>query len=207
MRQRVTRAVPKMTLEVLLVLSLVNLATSTREKRADDLSATQAEMAGLANELNQLRAQVVALTNTLTSQGQQIDHINAARAQRVAFAAYISHEPHLTASAGVTVLFNGVITNVGSAFNPATSAFTAPFNGQYMFFVRVDISKDCFGVDLRLNGKRVAAANNDGYVSSHVNAGVALNLKVGDVVTVTFYSSQGVVDAGIESVFTGFLLA
>lgn len=131
----------------------------------------------------------------------------AARAERVVFAAYITQEPRLNASTGATVLFGGVITNIGSAFNPATSVFTAPYHGQYVFFVRVDISKDCFGVDFRRNGQRVAAANNDGYVSSHVNAGVALTLKAGDTVTVTFFSSRGYVDAGIESVFTGFRVA
>ena len=37
-----------------------------------------------------------------------------------------------------------------------------------------------------------------------MNAGVALHLAAGDVVTITYYSDAGYVDAGIESVFTGF---
>jgi hypothetical protein len=51
-----------------------------------------------------------------------------------------------------------------------------------------------------------AAANNDGYISTHVNAALVTALKHGDVVTVTYYSTRGIVDAGIESVFAGFRL-
>ena len=55
---------------------LVGVALATGVKRADDLSATEVELARLAGEVTQLKAQVEALTNTLTSRGHQIDEIN-----------------------------------------------------------------------------------------------------------------------------------
>jgi hypothetical protein len=53
---------------------------------------------------------------------------------------------------------------------------------------------------------RKADANNDDYISTNVNAALVTALKHGDVVTVNYYSTRGIVDAGIESVFAGFRL-
>nr|KAG5710190.1 hypothetical protein BaRGS_006709 [Batillaria attramentaria] len=178
-----------------------------RSKRSDDTSPDQAVLARLTADLTELQAKVTALQNTVNAQEIQINDMKADRDRHVAFAAYINDEPNLAASAGATVAFAGVITNIGSAYNPATSVFTAPYDAIYMFFVRVDISHDCFGVDIRENGRRIAAANNDNYISTHVSAAVTLSLKTGDAITVTYFSTKGVVDAGIESVFTGFMLA
>ena len=132
-------------------------------------------------------------------------HVSANNNRTVAFSAYISDEPHIVASKGSIVPFHGVITNTAAAYNPSTSVFTAPVDGDYFFIVHADVSTDYRSLHVTLNGRRVFAADNDGGDAQVTGSGL-LKLKVGDTVSVTHYNSNGLVDAGNESTFTGFLV-
>ena len=123
----------------------------------------------------------------------------------MAFSAYIS-EPNAPAAAGATVPFRNVITNVGGAYNPSSSAFTAPVAGQYFFMVHADCTPDYRSISINVNGVRVIGADNDGGEDHRVTGGGVVALEVGDVVSTVHWSSVGSLDAGIESIFTGFLV-
>ena len=119
----------------------------------------------------------------------------------------MSHTPSsVTASAGATIPFRSIITNVGGAYNPSSSAFTAPVAGQYFFMVHADCSPDYRGINVHVNGHRVFAANNDGGQDHHVTGSGLVTLAVGDVITTVHATSAGYLDPGTESTFTGFLV-
>ena len=132
-------------------------------------------------------------------------HVSANNNRTVAFSAYISDEPHIAASTGSIVPFRGVITNTAAAYNPSTSVFTAPVDGDYFFIVHADVSTDYRSLLVNRNATMVFAADNDSG-DGHVTGSCLLKLKVDDTIFVTHYNGNGLVDAGIESTFTGFLV-
>ena len=114
--------------------------------------------------------------------------------------------PSVKASEHSTIPFGGVLTNAGGAYNHVTSKFTAPVAGQYFFIVHADCSSDYRRIRVNVNGHKVFSADNDGLEDHHVTGSGLVTLKAGDVVTASHYSSDGHLDAGHESTFTGFLV-
>ena len=123
--------------------------------------------------------------------------------RQVAFTAWASHGPSISASDGSTVPFGGLILNEGSAFSTSTGVFTAPYSGTYMFFVHADISGDYRGFSVRKNGAVVVLCHNDGG-DHRLACGCTVGLHVGDHVAVAHIGDSGVVDAGRETAFSGF---
>ena len=123
--------------------------------------------------------------------------------RRVVFTAWISAEPLVRASAGSVIPFGYVVVNIGQAFNPRTSAFTAPYDGVYMFFVHAVISADYRTFYLVKNGHNVAECDSDG-TERQLACGTTMSLRVGDKVTVVHYNSRGHINAGMETAFSGF---
>ena len=116
----------------------------------------------------------------------------------------MSHEPNVPASSGSIIPFGHVVVNIGNGFSAATSVFTSPYDGAYMFFVHADISADYRAFELRKNGHTVVACHNDGNMR-RIACGTTMSLHAGDEVTVVHaIANTGVVDAGYETAFSGF---
>ena len=148
--------------------------------------------------LNGSRASsVILLTN--------ISGPTAANNHTVAFSAYINGHSNVKASKDSLVPFRAVLTNAGGAYDHLSSSFTAPVSGQYFFIVHADCSEDYQSLSINLNGHKVASADNDGE-DRHVTGSGLLTLNVGDVVSTSHYASNGFLDGGRESTFTGFLV-
>ena len=124
--------------------------------------------------------------------------------ERVAFTASIA-EPSIPANSGGVIRFSHTVTNIGGAYDSHTGAFTAPYDGDYMFIVSVDVSKTYARLSVKRNGHTVAEGHNDAESSEHIVACSVVTLTSGDKVTVNHGSNViGIVDGGLESIFAGF---
>nr|KAG5712443.1 hypothetical protein BaRGS_011417 [Batillaria attramentaria] len=74
--------------------------------------------------------------------------------KQVAFHAHFSGNWDTPINVGThaTLKFDAVVTNVGKGYNPDTGAFTAPYNGTYLFLLTA-VSKDRYTeLDIRASG-------------------------------------------------------
>jgi hypothetical protein len=100
-----------------------------------------------------------------------------------------------------------VITNVGNAYNPSTGIFTAPTQGNYVFFVNVQAygSNDIY-VDIVLNGS--TKVRTMAYETHGAGPNMAvLPLQMRDTVWIKYYAGTGyyTYSDGPLTTFSGFL--
>nr|KAG5700712.1 hypothetical protein BaRGS_029077 [Batillaria attramentaria] len=140
----------------------------------------------------------------LTSQEEKIAHLEAVNQRRVAFSAAVGAS-NVPASGSSIIPFTTIITNVGNAYNPTTSVFTAPYDGDYFFILNVDVSLDYESMALTHNGHAITYADKDDKTETHVSGSAVISMKTGDVISVNHYVNDvGYVEGGIDSTFTGF---
>ncbi|XP_048769665.2 uncharacterized protein LOC125675876, partial [Ostrea edulis] len=126
--------------------------------------------------------------------------------RKVAFTASVSSSS--TSWNSGTLVFPVVITNVGNGYNPSNGIFTAPTNGNYVFFVNVQSydKKKTIHVDIVLNGStKVRTMGYNGSYAAGLNL-VVLGLQKGDTVWVKHYCGQGYYTDGSITTFSGFLI-
>jgi hypothetical protein len=123
----------------------------------------------------------------------------------VAFHAYIQ-EHNIPETSNAVIRFSHTITNVGNGYNQVSGAFTAPYAGNYMFAVSVDVSADYTELSIRRNGHAFTYGHNDAG-DHHIVASCVMTLQKGDTVTVNHVDPvHGTVDGGSEAVFVGFMI-
>ncbi|XP_076454348.1 complement C1q subcomponent subunit A-like [Babylonia areolata] len=182
-------------LVALMALTVHQTMGAPQAKRSDDVQPVEV-VQNMANQVATLEAKVAAVQDNLRQLQETESH-------KVAFTASIL-EHDIIASPGHVIPFSRVVTNAGNAYDANTSAFTAPFDGQYMFFVSIDVTPTykCFNI-LR-NGRVVIPGHNDAG-DHHIVAGGVITLRAGDEVTVNHDpAAVGAVDGGHEAIFTGF---
>ena len=139
-----------------------------------------------------------------------MNHLFADVSRKVAFTAAVTSSSS-TWSSGVLV-FPAVITNVGNAYNPSTGIFTAPTQGNYVFFVNVQsYSTKYIYVDIVLNGSTKVRTQAGGSSNDYFDAGpnlVVLTLQKGDTVWIRHYGGIGyfTYSDGPITTFSGFLI-
>ncbi|KAK7087354.1 hypothetical protein V1264_021420 [Littorina saxatilis] len=175
------------------------VSPSSRKTRSDD-DLNTAAFYQLVNKVDSLQAQLQATQTRVTDLQSKLQDENR---HVVAFSAEMSTEDAIHASAGSIIPFDKVIVNTGTGYDPATSFFTAPFDGAYMFFVYADISTDYRALHYYKSGKRVAACDNDGGMR-RITCGLTLSLTTADTVSLRHYLSEGSIGAGEASAFSGF---
>ena len=151
---------------------------------------------------------VVFLSRSVTHPNSLKESVNSTdrNERHVAFSAHIPEQHGINASPNAIVPFTSVITNIGNALNPHTAVFTAPYDGDYFFAVYVDVTGGYKGVSVRKNNVLVVHADADDTVSTRRSVSAVVSLRAGDVVTVNQGDGGGVLDDGVDSVFTGFLI-
>ena len=127
--------------------------------------------------------------------------------QKVAFTAGVTSSS-TTWNSG-TLIFNSVILNVGTGYNPSTGIFTSPVAGMYVFYVTaVEFNKQDLRVDIVLNS--VSKVRTMGFSDAIHQTGtnmVVLNLQKGDSVWVRHQYGTGYWTQSVPATtFTGFLI-
>ncbi|XP_062612803.1 uncharacterized protein LOC134274547 [Saccostrea cucullata] len=131
------------------------------------------------------------------------------QATKVAFTAGVTSSNKSWRS-GVLV-FDKVIFSIGSGYNPSTGVFTAPIEGNYVFYVSaMEFSNHYLGVFIDKNGKHQVKLIGDSSAQFQTGTNmVILSLNRGDAVWVN-HNSKGGVGYYSESIpvttFSGFLI-
>ncbi|XP_062605060.1 uncharacterized protein LOC134266871 [Saccostrea cucullata] len=91
------------------------------------------------------------------------------------------------------LVFDKVILNIGSGYNPSTGVFTAPIEGNYVFYVSaVEFSNHYLGVFIEKNGKHQVKLIGDSSAQFQTGTNmVILSLNRGDAVWVNHHSKGG----------------
>uniref|UniRef100_A0A8C3ADD1 C1q domain-containing protein n=1 Tax=Cyclopterus lumpus TaxID=8103 RepID=A0A8C3ADD1_CYCLU len=114
---------------------------------------------------------------------------------------------------GPTLVYKNIFTNIGNHYNPTTGYFTAPVRGAYYFRFTGHVAhlSSYMAMSLEKNGHCVVmAADRHGTPEDREDGatnGVALQLEVGDVVSVQLKPGAAVWDDQYHrTTFSGFLL-
>ena len=106
------------------------------------------------------------------------------------------------------VVFDGVKTNIGNAYDSSTGVFTAPSSGIYLFAYTCGDSSD-FVTDLEVNGQsnRRNERKGDGVAFFWITVSVVVELQANDNVTVTVQQGASVRFSSPFGGFSGYLLS
>lgn len=204
--------------------ALIGELAATREKLAavtqkqstleDSLGDVMRKMADVEANLQLFKREAGELKETNRDQDEQLKalkEITSVSQVKVAFSAALG------GSVGPLPLntplrYQRIISNIGSAYNPATGTFTARVRGAYYFQYTMynnNVGKPNSVVSLMMNGERVVSTwdtEGDDVHDSATNAAV-VKLEAGDSVFVTLYANRLVYDdSNYYNTFSGFLL-
>ncbi|KAJ8007354.1 hypothetical protein DPEC_G00116650 [Dallia pectoralis] len=172
-----------------------------------DLDLTERNMEDLDKEN-------AALEVRLSASERQMDKLKRANAgtAKVAFSAGLTDSGFLGGfNSDRRLIYTRVLTNIGSAYDPATGIFTAPVAGVYYFRFTASDNRSGMFLAIRLdrNGKKVVwnEEHNNGEGHTYISNGVVLELEVGGTVTMHLPRGKGIFDnRDNHSIFSGFLL-
>uniref|UniRef100_A0A8C6UJ45 C1q domain-containing protein n=1 Tax=Neogobius melanostomus TaxID=47308 RepID=A0A8C6UJ45_9GOBI len=176
-----------------------------------EMSVKLAENRLMIQQLQTLNQEQAAKLKQLEKQSSHMD--SQQQVGQVAFSASLlaSGSGHTGPfNTHTTLVFRGVVSNIGNAYNPHTGIFTAPVRGAYHFEFHVYAEGGSPGlrVGLEKNGEHVLMAGEDqsnGFGSG--SNGVTLLLEAGDVVFLRLWANRRIYDDSHHySTFSGHLL-
>ncbi|XP_062601427.1 uncharacterized protein LOC134263133 [Saccostrea cucullata] len=195
-----------------LISNLENTQITIKSSILDDINKT---IADLQNDVKQSQYDQLKLSSTVSSLEVFRMNVTSNRCdlpKRVAFTAGVTSGSS-SWNSGILV-FPKVINNIGGRYNRYTGIFTAPVDGNYVFYVSIQSygNNSAIHVDIVLNGSKKVRAmanvynSNDGYETG-TNL-VTLRLDKGDTVWVNHSSGSGYSTYSDTPVttFSGFLL-
>jgi hypothetical protein len=133
-------------------------------------------------------------------------------------AAPIAHEPMAftaslslttpTLSSGRPIIFDHVVTNIGTGYNHHGGIFTARVPGVYVFSVEIDLhGGSSIGVQVVQDGRELCTAfTTDTTADGSGGCLATAHLSVGSDVWVRQYANHGMLEGGHWSSFSGFLI-
>ncbi|XP_062613255.1 uncharacterized protein LOC134275032 [Saccostrea cucullata] len=132
----------------------------------------------------------------------------------VAFSAYVKkHETHLTQDH--TILYDGIVTNIGGHYNPHTGAFTVPSHGVYVFTWNLYCDRNGFIFsEIAVNSRQIGSmyTSCEGSANIRTTTGIVVaEVNKDDVVLVRTHPTHGYSgnlysDIDWRSTFNGWLL-
>ncbi|XP_062375719.1 complement C1q-like protein 2 [Sardina pilchardus] len=163
------------------------METMESRLRASEKKAEIMETRLRASE-NTVEEQRVELSLTKAQVEKQIEELKKENGDsKVAFSASfaVSENKHIGPfDTAITLIFNHVFINIGSAYDPNTGIFTAPVRGVYQFHYHIFAGgAHGAGANLQKNGQHVVAAyNHKAPHDINTSQGVSLQLEKGDTV-------------------------
>ncbi|KAI4871916.1 hypothetical protein NFI96_032278, partial [Prochilodus magdalenae] len=156
-------------------------------------------------ELKKLKDLVYEQGSTLAELKSKLSYMeneNTGRA-KVAFSAGLGH-PGGPLNSETPLVYQNVLTNVGSAYDPSTGIFTAPLRGVYYVRFTAGIygnTVNKLGLNLYKNGQRLMYLYENGPdgIAKHVSSGVTLELEAGDQVYTQLPTNHVVWDDASDS--------
>ncbi|XP_061195984.1 cerebellin-3-like [Saccostrea echinata] len=180
-------------------------------QKRNDINKT---IGDIRTEVKQSQYDHLKLSTTVSS--LEVFRMNVTRnkcdlSKRVAFTAGVLSDS--TSWNSGTLVYNKVFNNVGGGYNPTNGIFTAPVEGEYVFYVSIQsYNANNIYVDIVLNGtSKVRAMANSYNTNDRWETGtnlVTLRLQDGDMVWVRHHSGTGYhthSDIPITT-FSGFLI-
>uniref|UniRef100_A0A8C6UH53 C1q domain-containing protein n=1 Tax=Neogobius melanostomus TaxID=47308 RepID=A0A8C6UH53_9GOBI len=176
-----------------------------------EMSVKLAENRLMIQQLQTLNQEQAAKLKQLEKQSSHMD--SQQQVGQVAFSASLlaSGSGHTGPfNTHTTLVFRGVVSNIGNAYNPHTGIFTAPVRGAYHFefYVFGSGGSPDSRVMLTKNGEHVFIAGetqSNGFGSG--SNGASLLLEAGDVVFLHLHANRRIYDDGDHySTFSGHLL-
>ncbi|XP_062598300.1 multimerin-2-like [Saccostrea cucullata] len=177
-----------------------------------DINKTLDELQTELKETHNSQLKLSASVSSLEVFRMNVSNNHCDFGKKVAFTAGVTSSS--TSWNSGTLVFNKVINNVGGGYNPNTGIFTAPLNGDYVFYVSIQSAGADFYdiyVDIVFNGSSKVRAMAYNYNSNDLHETgtnmVTLRLQQGDTVWVKHHSGTGYYthsDAPITT-FSGFL--
>ncbi|XP_061193473.1 uncharacterized protein LOC133201698 [Saccostrea echinata] len=136
------------------ISNLENTQNTIKSSIFDDINKT---IANLQNDVKQSQYEQLKLSSTVSSLEVFRMNVTSNRcdlSKRVAFTAGVTSRSS-SWNSGILV-FNKVINNVGGGYNPNTGIFTAPVEGDYLFYVSIQSysNNDDIHVDIVFNGSK-----------------------------------------------------
>ncbi|KAM9348382.1 complement C1q-like protein 2 [Symphorus nematophorus] len=181
------------------VLRKLSVALAEQKEQMKNLQRQHEGQAAKLRELERQKAEVGKLKQQL-------------RVKQVAFSASLSARGHVDRgpfNKFTTLVFKGVVTNIGNAYNPHTGVFTAPVRGAYHFEWHIAaVGHTVTGAVLVKNSHRIFLAyeHQNGHLTSSSN-GATLLLQRGDTVLLHLWVHTRVFDNdNHHSSFSGHLL-
>ncbi|KAL4618297.1 complement C1q-like protein 4 [Arapaima gigas] len=168
--------------------------TTERQNCECNMFTVQRELGAMGEKLKAMESRLetceslMELKSTVASLKAMLEDFKKEQEDRpkVAFSAALDGEKHTGPfNTGTTLVYKTVLTNIGSAYNPATGIFTAPVRGVYHFsYYCHGGSSQTISVNLHKNGQHMTVAYelNSTDSNDNVSNGVSLQLEVGEQV-------------------------
>lgn len=122
--------------------------------------------------------------------------------------ARLSHDI-VNAPPGRTIVYEDIVTNIGTGYNKATGVFTAPVSGIYEFSYAISSTAGSTRGDLTRNGYVITHLYcfDDGNIWGHASSTVSIHLDKGDRMYVVEPDTRTqTIHAGIMTYFSGHLI-
>ncbi|KAL4618278.1 complement C1q-like protein 4 [Arapaima gigas] len=193
--------------------------TTERQNCESNMFTVQRELGAMGEKLKAMESRLetcqslMELKSTVASLKAMLEDFKKEQEDRpkVAFSAGLGENGHTGPfNTGTTLVYKTVLTNIGSAYNPATGIFTAPLRGVYYFIYHCHGgSSSEMNVSLYKNEQHIVMAyeGKSDDSSDNMSNGVSLQLESGDQVYLHLAASTHVWGQPKSiSTFSGMLL-
>lgn len=187
---------------------------SIKERHASFLTSVEEKFQTIAVTIEEIKKSESVVKTEVEERYKSLDErlsgISELQQKHVGFSARLGGHVNDMAPWS-TLVFNGVLTNIGNAYSGQTGIFTVPMHGVYIFYAHILGSARNLEMCLQKNGENIMFMYSHGPANSYGGDSnmAVLNLVKGDTVKVVKHGPWGTKPYYVHaawSSFSGFLL-